>query len=158
VGRFLTKGVPAYFLIALGIVVLMPYVLSRVTTLDSPRRDEGLGIQELITGVKDELTKTEKARREKGEAPLFELQSFDLEISFVVRASTKQSGGANYQVLTVDSALETGSEKIQKLRLHMTAVEPRAESAAASPGPPMASPQGGAQVLTPVPPKRGDRQ
>ena len=156
------KG-PVYVVATLAAVALTPYVLAFLKPLVGPRggstQDEGLGIKELVAGVKEELVKSEEERILRGEAPLFIVKDLDLEISFVIRASTKHSSGARFQVLVIDNELQTGAERIQKLTLHMTAVPPSAETQSLpATTKPLSNGREGARVLTPVPPKEGDHR
>ena len=84
----------------------------------------GLGIKELIRLVKKELQDSELELERKHEAALFNIKTFDLEISFVVRVAYTQKGMLEYQFITVDSEFESGSEKIQRIQLHMEVVQP----------------------------------
>jgi hypothetical protein len=154
----LGQTLPIYVVLVLAIAILVPYVLPILIPWNRNggafTGDEGLGIEQLITGVKEELIKTEEARRLKADAPLFELKDFDLEISFVVRASSSHKGRASYQVLTVDSDVQTGSERVQRLRLHMTAVPQLSKSESKSPtSSPLPRPPNGVRVIVPTPPK-----
>ena len=76
-----------------------------------------LGIQDLIRDVREELAASEQARTDGGQAAMFRVEEFDLEISFIVRADVKQGAQASYQVLTVDSETRTARENVQKLIL-----------------------------------------
>jgi len=134
--RFLRKKISIQLVAVIVLVTLMPYILrylnpSKIESIHYT--DDGkLDIQKLITEVKSELYETEQARIKKGEASLFKLEDFDLEISFVVRANSKQGGSVTYQVVTVDSEIQTGLERVQKLKLHMKAIPPPEEQLPAS--------------------------
>lgn len=124
---FITKRIPATVFYGVVIVILTPYVLKYLTrentTPDLPSANRTLGIKQLISDVKAELYQLETERIEKKEAPLFAIKQFDLEISFVARANSRQKGGIEYQVVTADSEIETGIEKVQKLTLHLETIE-----------------------------------
>ena len=83
-----------------------------------------LEIKDLVQEVRAELAAVEKDMREKGEIALFELDKFELELNFVVRASTKDTVGAKTELVTAESEIEKGSEKVQKLTLHWNAAKP----------------------------------
>jgi len=131
VGRargLLQRRVPVTFMIALVLLTLMPYLLKYLNrekpVLEMPTSSKPLGIKELISDLKSELGQLEDERNQKNEAAAFDIMSFDLEISFMVRASSEQKTGVEYQVVTADSEIQQGMEKIQKLTLHM---KPRGE-------------------------------
>lgn len=85
---------------------------------------EGLGIKDLVRRVKQELYEAEEEMRKNQEIPLFELKDFDLEISFMVQAQSTQKGKIEYHFVAVDNEIQTGSERIQKIKLHMIAAQP----------------------------------
>ncbi|MFX0137178.1 MAG: trypco2 family protein [Candidatus Hodarchaeota archaeon] len=85
---------------------------------------EGLGIKDLVRRVKQELYEAEEEMRKNHEIPLFELKDFDLEISFMVQAQSTQKGKVEYHFVAVDNEIQTGSERIQKIKLHMIAAQP----------------------------------
>jgi hypothetical protein len=160
IGEFFTKRVPMAFLVGLALIMLMPYILQHLTrgkiALQPPAADKSLGIKELVGDVKSELYQLEKDRVDKKEEALFEVTNFDLEISFIVRASSKQSGKVEYQVVTADTELQQGIEKIQKLTLHMKTVGEKrlpAEQTAF----PSAKDLGDVQSVDQPPPKKGER-
>jgi hypothetical protein len=125
-------------IIAVGIIFLLLVMLynHRRVASASAKDSAELGVQDLIEKVKSELIKTEQSRVDAGQAPLFELKDFELEISFVVKTSDKESGKAEFEVVTVGGETEFSSEKIQKIKLHMTAVQPQLRQAASSTAPP----------------------
>jgi hypothetical protein len=86
---------------------------------------EGLGIKDLIRKVKMELYESDMERKENLEEPLFELKDFDLEIAFIVKTQTRRKGKVGYNLITLDSEMQTGTENVQKIKLHMTAIPPR---------------------------------
>lgn len=82
-----------------------------------------LGIKCLVESVKAELVAAENSYRQKNEAPLFELKDFEMEINYLVR----NSGGIKAEVIGVGTNLDSGSERVQKLRLTWTAIPNRQE-------------------------------
>jgi phosphoglycerol transferase MdoB-like AlkP superfamily enzyme len=119
---FVRKKV-SVLLLALVLLLLVPYLLkylsSQKPALVMPASRQTLSINELLTDLKTELGQRETEREEKNEAAVFDILSFDLEISFMVRANSAQRSGVEYQVVTADSQIQQGMEKIQKLTLHM---------------------------------------
>lgn len=125
--ELLKKRIPITFFVGLVVVILMPYILKYLTrgniVLEPPPDNRVLGIKKLVSDVKSELYELEKDRIEKQEASLFEVTGFDLEISFVAKAGSQQKSGVEYQIVTADSEIQYGIEKIQKLTLHMKTSE-----------------------------------
>jgi len=151
--------IPAPIFFGVIIVILMPYILTYLTrghpALDLPSGKKTLGIKQLVSDVKAELYQLEVERIEKKEAPLFAIKQFDLEISFVARASSQQKGVIEYQVVTAESEIQTGIEKVQKLTLHMETIgESRIPSKLTAFGPPDSS----EQIINPPPHKKGGKQ
>ena len=87
--------------------------------------DPGLGLQELIQGVKQELQRADLNRAANDEAALFRLRSFDLEISFGVKAVDKSKGQLEYKVVTIGSEHEFSRETTQKVTIHLDAIGPQ---------------------------------
>ena len=110
----------------LGLVTLAYPILRQrsqmAASLGGGSPDQGLGVTELIKRVRDELAASEKDIQTHNEAALFEVKRFDLEISFVVTASSTVQGGFDYKVVTADSHSDTGSQRVQKLTLHFDAI------------------------------------
>lgn len=132
--RFLSlleKHVPVTVFLAAIVLMALPYLVRYV--LPSPDRaaqlgklsvDEPLDLDKLIRKVKEELAASEQERVTNREAALFELKQFDLEISFVMRARSVGSGKVEYVPVVVSNELELGSERVQRITLHMNAVPP----------------------------------
>jgi hypothetical protein len=90
---------------------------------ESSLSDGTLGVADLIEKVKSDLETVDRQRIERDEAPLFNVDSFDLEINFVVKEGQSTSAQGEYKVLTVGGTSEVSSEKVQKIVLHLKAVE-----------------------------------
>jgi Trypsin-co-occurring domain 2 len=116
------------------LVALMLFNRWKLAT-DESGADQGLGVKELIENVKAELIEAEQNRIKSNKAALFETKDFDLEINFVVNTRRKGTGKLEIQVVTIGGETEISSEKIQKIKLHMTAIPPSAgrQPAAGSP-------------------------
>jgi hypothetical protein len=80
-----------------------------------------LGIDTLIEQVKQDLENLDDRRRQQNKAALFIVESFDLEINFVVRESQSGEAGLKYEVVTVGGKSEVNTEKVQKITLRMKA-------------------------------------
>lgn len=146
-------------LVVLATVVLsLPYLVNRTykPTNKVFTQDYGntLGIGQLTRQVQNEISKLDKERRENNIAPMFQLQTFELEISFVIKEGSNQSGGAHYEVVTVDNQLQTGSEHVQKLKLTMV-VSPSYESAV---GPSEPEHLDQVEILGSPPPQKGENK
>src|SRR5262245_31478110 len=81
--------------------------------IQPPLSEQPLDVRCLIESVKAELVAAEKAQRQRNEAALFELKTFDMEINYLVR----NSGGLKAEVVGVGTNLDSGSERVQKLHL-----------------------------------------
>jgi hypothetical protein len=157
---FIKKRVSATFIVALVLILLIlyfPKYLGRgAQNLETPAADKALGVKEFIANLKSELSQLEEERNQRKEAAVFEIMDFDLEISFMVRASSQQKAGVEYQIVTADSEIEHGIEKIQKLTVHLKPIgnqkipDQRTEAPSAS-----ASPT--ESVIDSPPPRKGTK-
>lgn len=109
----------------------------------------GLGISELISSVRQELREIENRRNENNETALFEVKDFDLEISFVVQSRSTLKGNIEYYFVTVDNEIETGQERIQKIKLHLTAIPKKHDSKKAADNPILKGKQNSLKILAP---------
>lgn len=117
-------------LICIAILLLVSLLLYKhwiKRSVESELKD-GLGITELIEGVKSELIRSDENRRSSGLPPLFEVKSFDLELNFLVKSSRKGLAGINYELVAVSGETEVSSERVQKILLHMDAAKPQTGS------------------------------
>lgn len=121
-------------ILTIGIVLLLAGMLynHRRSNIISKDAATDLGVQDLIENVKTGLIESEQRRRDKNQAALLELKDVDLEINCVVKASGKGSGSVDLKVLTLGSEADVSSEKIQKVRLHLVAVQPQVRQEKAS--------------------------
>jgi len=122
------RAVSLKLLVAVVVMVALPLIApyfwsKRQQQLPPPNADDQ-GIKNLIEEVKKELTQVSDDTEKRHEAALFQLKSFDLEITFVAQSSTKNSAGAKYELITTDNQLEISSGRTQKLMLHMDVVPP----------------------------------
>jgi hypothetical protein len=111
--------------ILLGLIILSVLILAiyiHRTNVPSEDKNEGLGVAELIKGVKADLMLTER----DSSARMFKVKSFDLEINFVVKSRQKAQGGVDYKVVTAGGESELSNERVQKIILHMEALETKA--------------------------------
>ena len=131
----LVRKAPIGIIILFVLVILSPYVLwqfhyfigSKVETIESPRI-EGMGIEQLLTQVKNELVATARRTRKDNEVPLFELKAFDLELGFVIQAQHTGKADVDYRLVTVSNETHVNTEKIQKIILRMIVIPPEAHS------------------------------
>jgi hypothetical protein len=117
------------------LLIALPYVIVRVHPVSSNSRrgpQEELGLQTLISQVKTELSNLERERLTRKELAMFQLNAFDLELQFIVRENSRVAGHGDFKLVAVDNEMQTGSERVQKLILHMTTVPPLIGSTAAS--------------------------
>jgi NTP-dependent ternary system trypsin peptidase co-occuring protein len=85
---------------------------------------EGLGVEDLISRVKSELTELEKQERARGEDALFAVKDFDLEINFIVHTHITDKGEVTTHLVTVGQETETALDKVQKITLHLETLPP----------------------------------
>jgi hypothetical protein len=125
--NFLRK--PAGLIIAVFLILMIPYLLKYLgrepLVLPPPPTERALGLQEFINAIKGELVKMEKDRTDKNEAAVFDITGIDLEISFIVRTSAQQKSGVEYQVVTAESQIQNGMERVQKLTMHLKQTPPQ---------------------------------
>jgi hypothetical protein len=122
----------------LSLAVLAPIVLAalcpeilrhvsgwkRSSALAAAPPGSSLGVKELVQEVRAELAAIERDMLAKNERALFRLETFEMELNFVVRAGASEKLGGHTELVTAESEIETGSEKVQKLVLHWKATEP----------------------------------
>ena len=153
--RFWRKRVPLSLVVPIVLVALIPEILrhfqtrSTIQGIAGPEGRQVLGIKDLVQEVRAELAAVEAEMRNKNEKALFELTAFEMELNFVVKASSTVTGGVKTELVTAESEVQAGSEKVQKLTLHWKAAEPEKIDGRAM-GP---SPTG--VIVTPAPPKKG---
>jgi len=75
-------------------------------------------VKDLIREVKTELVAADREMLKNGEAALFQLRDFEMEIQFVVR----RSGDLHAEVVGVGGGAGASSESVQKLKLHWDVV------------------------------------
>ena len=125
--RLLKKRLPLTVVFVIVLLVLSPYIVAylnrRRVELEIPATKRTLGIKELVGDVKSELSQLENERIQNNEKGLFEVTDFELEISFLAQASSRQNGKIEYSVITADSDVQHAVEKIQKLTLHLKTIE-----------------------------------
>ncbi len=156
--RFLNRGVRLNILLALLFVGLVPFLIQYfLRPAIVPPVGKGLEISNLIRQVKSELEDANDKMRQNNEAALFQVQSFDLEVTFVVQATTTSSGNTDFHFVTVDNRLETNSQRTQKMTIHMVVTPPehvqKNVNVSGSNVPPS-----DATVLGDIPPKKGERK
>jgi hypothetical protein len=117
-----------------------------------PPAENGLEISQLIRRVKTELEAANTAANQNHEAALFQAKTFDLELTFVVEASTSTEGKTDYRLVAVDNTLEAKSERTQKITIHMDVVQP--ERVVKPVGVSAPNRDGGVKVVGIVPPKK----
>ncbi len=86
---------------------------------------EGLGITTLITSVKKELMEAEHQRQAGEQKAMFILEDFDIEIQFIIKSGSQQSGKSNFEFFVVDTSTNIELQKLHKLKIHMKAAPPK---------------------------------
>jgi hypothetical protein len=95
----------------------------RMSSQEVAAIDEGYPIAEVIEDVRDELLSAQRKWNKEGGMPLFELQHFDLELAFVVRRTESASAEANFELIAVGGESQVNQERVQRIKLHMTALQ-----------------------------------
>lgn len=113
-------------IVLIALLLVIPYVVTRVgrEIHDVRPNHEGLPINELISRVKQELSQAVDERVRNQERALFKLESFELEISFIVKTGQKTGGSLTHTFVTVDNETHVNAESVQKIVLKMTAIPP----------------------------------
>lgn len=123
---FFNKAMPYKYVLGLIFLVALVPVLSRRLWIDTrvPPARKGMEISELIRQVKAGLESANAEAQKNNEAALFQAKTFELELTFVVEASTSTEGKTDYHLVAVDNTLEAKSERTQKITIHMDVVQP----------------------------------
>lgn len=74
-------------------------------------------LKQLIVQVRDSLESVDSERQAEGRAPLFELESLELEIKFTVNEGEATKGGFDIKVVSLGTENSVRSEEVQTLRL-----------------------------------------
>src|SRR6266536_4938277 len=120
--------------LVIGIVVVvllafLAYKNLRCEIVDSRHGDSELHIDTLIEQVKHDLEAVDEKRLRENKAGLFKVDTFDLEINFVVKHTDSANAQMSYEVVTVGGKSEVSAEKVQKISLHFKAVDYSQEDA-----------------------------
>jgi hypothetical protein len=125
VKKVLANPAPNWGLVVVAFISLTAIVFGAdLHQIRATEVDPELGIDELLQSVKKELAKSDQNRQGAGEAALFEVKNFDLEINFTVKKTKSIGGQLEYKVITADSKAEVAQEKVQKIVLHMSTLPP----------------------------------
>lgn len=84
-----------------------------------------LQIKDVIHKVQQELIDSQKERRDLGMSPLFEVDSLEIEIHFVVQQQTDAKAGVSLAVVDVGADHNYSQEQIQKITLRLKKAENR---------------------------------
>ena len=98
------------------------YISKSLITVQSKQSPS---LQQLIGDLRRQLLEAENARRSSGESALFKVGKCDVEVNVVVKNSDTTKGSFSYEVITAERANEYSVEQIQKITLHLDAVEQR---------------------------------
>ena len=88
--------------------------------------ESDVSVKALIRHVTRELIESREERREAGDPAVFEVDSLDIEISFVVTESTTGSGGFDLRVIRAGLDKHYDEQAVQRITLHLRAPEPGA--------------------------------
>jgi len=120
---------------AIAVILIGHFFLPRaIELIEPPRSIKGnvsggetyqYGIKEIIRAVRAELVATQDTLVANEEEALFQVETFDIELSFVVAQGAKASANVDApQFLVVGADTEYKKEQIQKIRLHLSVDKP----------------------------------
>jgi Trypsin-co-occurring domain 2 len=138
----LTAGSGAILLII--VTALISYQLFKRTLIRRDMEAQGLGLQQVVEGLQNELENTELARINKARPAIFQLKDFDIELQVVAKVNDKISGKVEYQVVTAETEHEFGREATHKVTLHM-GLAPQSLIQSSRPDPTLT--ESGAQII-----------
>lgn len=84
---------------------------------------DNIRIKDVIRKVQQELAESQKEREDKGEPPLFEVESLELEIHFVARKTTDAKVGLSLPVVDAGGSKNYSNEQVQRLKIRLKAIE-----------------------------------
>jgi hypothetical protein len=96
----------------------------------APAEEQQLNIDNLISKVREELTKTDVKLRAANEANMFQLDEFVLELNFVVKSGTTGNAGVKTELIAVGAGQEYTEEQVQKITLKMSVPEAQRDTLA----------------------------
>jgi len=108
-------------LVLLVVIVLLTFVLARSWRRDAPSGRPSLGLDRLVEEVRADLERMDRVRIAENREALFVVETFDLELNFVVREGTTSDASGHFEVVTVGGKSEYSSERVQKIQLHLKA-------------------------------------
>jgi hypothetical protein len=108
---------------------------------------EGIGLSSLVNTVRSELVALQTERLQAGHEAVFSIDSFDLEIAFVVKQSDKTKGTVDAQVVTLETESEAVRERSHRVTLHLKPLPTEEIRVPAGP----TAPEGDIQMLPQVP-------
>jgi len=108
--------------IAALIVLIVCYWPWRAVKPDKPAKP--FDIASLIDDVKSELITSEENQIKKGQAAMFAVDGFDLEIKFTVNKTSTNGGQVQFNFVSVGESESKTNELVQTIKLHMRAIPP----------------------------------
>jgi hypothetical protein len=117
-------------ILSAALVLLAAYLLPSLVriggTAPLARQDapEGFGLQDVILAVRQDLIAAQVSLIERGEEAMFDLKTFDVEISFVVRESASAEVKTGPQFVVVGSSSAYATEQVQRIKLTFESAEP----------------------------------
>lgn len=111
-------------LIAIVVLIVVLFIVKHRSGRIGAEDQGEIGVGNLIKRVTEELRKAEGDRRKADHKAIFKVEKFDLEVNFVVKMSDSGEAKFSIEPLTLGGKEEIAREKIQKVILHMSALEP----------------------------------
>ncbi len=108
------------------VLFLAPWILPlSIRTPTQGGSSSGMELFDVVRGVRADLIRLQAELIERQEAALFQIESVDVELSFVVKRDSSvdvEGGAAKLLVVSADSAF--GTQQIQKVHVRMSLVDP----------------------------------
>jgi hypothetical protein len=114
-----------FILIVVIILLIFLFILKYREGRLGDEAPKEIGVGSLIDKVRMELHKAEELRKAQQSDALFQIETFDLEVNFVIKSSETGDGGVKVEPVTIGGKSEIATEKIQKITLHMKAIGPQ---------------------------------
>lgn len=90
----------------------------------SSSMQESLSLAELIRAVHEELIKSQLERESDDLAPLFEVDTLELEVNFVVGETKSAEAGCDIKVVSVGGDMEWAKQQVHNVKLTLKATKP----------------------------------
>ena len=84
-----------------------------------------LGLTEVIRKIRQELFELYNERQENGQAPLFRIDTCELELNVISRIESKAGGKVSFGIFVTNIEGDYSKEKVHKLKLSLVPISSR---------------------------------